>query len=301
MPSTESDALRMRLDAVQAAVEVARRLGLSFDEARVLRDGSNVLVHLAPTMTVARVATATAEFRPGGAWLARELAILDHLAAKGAPAIRPSVEVAPGPHEHAGLWLAFHALEMVDEHEPAEPRAAGRALRSCHEALADCDVELQPWAVLPEARRVLARVAAEGGLAPSDAKALERRALGLERDLAGSKLRPLHGDAHLSNALATPGGVLWGDWEDAFLGPVAWDIACLVSSARVLGVDVGRVDSALSAYGTSVDPEELDLCVEARTLYAAVWGLYLASTRGVASARAEARLRWLFARARRGA
>ena len=33
-------------------------------------------------------------------------------------------------------------------------------------------------------------------------------------------LRPVHGDTHLRNVINTARGPLWGDWEDAFRGPL---------------------------------------------------------------------------------
>src|SRR5918998_2864754 len=69
---------RMRADAgpgrteraLRAAVAVAAAGGVACREPVVLRDGSNLLVHLRPAQVVARVATATATVRAGDAWLA---------------------------------------------------------------------------------------------------------------------------------------------------------------------------------------------------------------------------------------
>jgi thiamine kinase-like enzyme len=40
-------------------------------------------------------------------------------------------------------------------------------------------------------------------------------------------MQALHGDAHFGNLLVTRDGLLWTDWEDAFLGPVEWDLASI--------------------------------------------------------------------------
>ncbi|MEJ7568987.1 MAG: hypothetical protein WKF41_12060 [Gaiellaceae bacterium] len=50
-------------EAVEAAVAVARGLGLKVEEPRVLRDLTNVLVHLVPTPVVARVPVTFARLR----------------------------------------------------------------------------------------------------------------------------------------------------------------------------------------------------------------------------------------------
>ena len=59
----------------------------------------------------------------------------------------------------------------------------------------------------------------------------------------------LHGDASLSNLLRTPRGLVWNDLEDVCTGPVAWDVAGLVTSARHRGQDAKFVADFLAAYG----------------------------------------------------
>ena len=65
--------------------------------AVLLRDRSNVLMHLRPARVVARVSTTTALVRQGTAWLGREITVATRLAAAGAPVVRPSGELDPGP------------------------------------------------------------------------------------------------------------------------------------------------------------------------------------------------------------
>lgn len=84
--------------ALRTATDIARDLGLSFVDADVLRDQSNLLLHFRPTPVVARIATGTVGVRHGSAWLARELAVAEHLTAAGAPVVSPSGELPPGPH-----------------------------------------------------------------------------------------------------------------------------------------------------------------------------------------------------------
>ena len=78
-------------------MEVADEAGLRVRRPLVLRDATNLLVHLAPAPVVARVATGTSAIRSGDAWLARELAIAGHLAKVGAPVVAPSAELPAGP------------------------------------------------------------------------------------------------------------------------------------------------------------------------------------------------------------
>jgi hypothetical protein len=69
----------------------------------VLKDGSNLLVHLAPAPVVLRVATFTALIRGDGLpWLEREVSLVSYLADVGASVMPPSDLVPPGPHVVGG-------------------------------------------------------------------------------------------------------------------------------------------------------------------------------------------------------
>ncbi len=50
-----------------------------------------------------------------------------------------------------------------------------------------------------------------------------------------SQAVPLHGDAHPGNLLSTPTGPIWTDFEDAWRGPIDWDLACLELTGRLDG------------------------------------------------------------------
>ena len=86
-----------------------------------------------------------------------------------------------------------------------------------------------------------------------------------------SPIRPLHGDAHLDNVLNGPDGPLWNDWEDTCVGPLGWDAACL----KLTRGGGERAEAALAASGIDLDPGELALWVEARSLQVAVWRAFL--------------------------
>jgi Phosphotransferase enzyme family len=278
--------------AVEAAAAVARGHGLRFREPVLLHDLSNVLVHLSPAPVVARVSTSTGLVRPGDASLGRELALASHLAAAGAPAVRPSGEIDPGPHEQDGLVLSF--WEYVEASpEPLDPHAAGAALRECHEALADFPGELPEWVALDEARRLLERIEADRG----DGELLHDRLARVREEIAAAGLvsRRLHGDAHLRNVVNTATGPLWLDWEDAFAGPLEWDLACLLAHPRAFGEDERPARSALDGYGA--DPDGLDLLLEARGLQLALWALFVLPRHPELQPRVDAVLRWLRERA----
>jgi Ser/Thr protein kinase RdoA (MazF antagonist) len=83
----------------------------------------------------------------------------------------------------------------------------------------------------------------------------------------------LHGDAGLTNVLRTAKGLLWNDLEDVCTGPVAWDVAGLVVSARLRGQDDAFVDDFLKAYG-GPDLDQLRDFIEAHELYTTAWQAY---------------------------
>src|SRR5262245_42470081 len=119
--------------AVRAATIVAARHGLAGTDPVVLAHHSNALIHLAPAPVVARVATVTADLRPGPDWLRREVEVAGYLSAQGAAVVAPSDELSPGPHEQDGLYLTFwRFMPAVGE---VDARAAGALLRDVHEAL----------------------------------------------------------------------------------------------------------------------------------------------------------------------
>jgi hypothetical protein len=89
---------------------------------------------------------------------------------------------------------------------------------------------------------------------------------------------------------------LWADWEDCFLGPLAWHLGCLVASSRVYGEDTDRAAAALARPRASIDGELLELFVEARAFQATAWGYIITRQHPGRTERLEAKLHWLRAR-----
>jgi aminoglycoside phosphotransferase (APT) family kinase protein len=235
----------------------------------VLRDGVNVVVHLAPAPVVARVATLTPLLRTSPLRsFAREVAVAGALAAAGAPVVAPSALVPAGPHRYAGLELSFWQHVEVLPVAPSPGETAG-ALVELHGSLTALPVDGAP---LDTPLDDLARFVSLGGAwgaAPAQLDRLRERLAELRPRLDGEAVR-LHGDAHPGNLLATPGGWRWTDLEDTCAGPRAWDLACLRSTSRLDG------RAALDAIGGPSDAE-LAPWLELRRLHAAAWRTVLAA------------------------
>jgi hypothetical protein len=272
--------------AVRAATIVAARHGLAVTEPLVLAHHSNTLIHLAPAPVVARVATFTAELRPGPGWLRREVDVAGYLAAVGAAVVPPSDQLPPGPHEQDGLYLTFWRLTPASGEVDA--RAAGVALRGIHDALAHYGGAVPTLDPLGETDRLLATAE----VAPDDRALLARAREDAAAVLAGLAVstQPLHGDGHLSNVIPTSQGPLWGDLEDTCLGPVEWDLACLVTAARLWRDPRGERD-ALAAYGEH-DSALVEALVPVRALFTTAWGLHTLARGARDPSRTARRLAW---------
>ena len=258
--------------ALAAATTVAARHGVQCSQPVVLRDGSNLVARMDPAPVVARVSTLTARLRDGDAWFGREVALASHLAAAGAPVVAPSTELAPGPHHHDGLVMTFWTY--VDEAgRELDAAQAGRALRACHEALTSFAGELPRWGVLDEAQETLEKLAATGVVAAPEVELLRGAGerLRAQIEALAPDLQAVHGDAHLGNVIIGPDGPLWNDWEDSFLGPRGWDLACMQLHPRVFGRDRASATAAYVAYAPDLDEATLELLMDARHFQATVW------------------------------
>jgi phosphotransferase family enzyme len=237
-----------------AASAIARAHGLGPANPHVLQDWNNTIVHLRPLPLVARVSTSP--LAPLARSLEREVTVATHLAARAAPVIPPSQLLPPGPHEHAGLLLTFWEYcegRLATEDDAV---AAGAALASVHRAFAGFKGELPSFCE---------QLAAVEGLLEDSPLALEYEDRTFLRELYARLVRelpdrheqPLHGEAHLANAMLTREGIRWFDFESVCRGPLEWDLSALP-------------DEALGAF-EAVDTPLLSLLRRLRSLCVAVW------------------------------
>lgn len=260
MPFTTSAA------AARAAVAVAAGFGIGCTDPEILADGANVIVRLAPSPVVAKVAASTTGVRPdAAASLQRELDAALFLTGKGAPAMPPSAEAPPITHSADGHIMSFWTY--LPPASTARPDAAtlGSMLRDLHVVLRSYP-GTAPWlAPLRDIEVFLARP--RTGLSEADVEALTEafERLTAQLDPVLDQGQVLHGDAGAGNLMGTRAGWIWHDFEDVCSGPVAWDLAPAVASRFMDG------SRFLAAYGDAVDARQLDVCRQLRLLNLTMW------------------------------
>jgi hypothetical protein len=254
---------------IRAATEVLIAHGIVPDRCEILQNGSTLVLRLTETL-VARVVQDRNGPRQGTEWFERENAIAKHLTENGAPVIPLYPGLPAGPHERHGYPMNFWQFVTRVEAEP-DPREIGRTLHRCHEILRAFAQPLSKLAILSESCVILD----ERDLFPRETQKMLRDHLSTSMEvLDGFPHQPLHGDAHMGNLMNTAQGLLWTDWEDAFSGPVEWDIASIIWNARILDHDHDTVDAILSAYreaGGRIDERALHQSLIARAAVMTAW------------------------------
>jgi hypothetical protein len=259
--------------AVAAAVAVATEQGLPVADATPVGTGSNVIVHMRPSPVVARVMCGTVVLHPDPrAWLTREIDVGAFLAERITSVVAPTKEIDPGPYVSENRWMSF--WEHVEVRKtPLAAMAIGQALRALHDALAEYRGPLPPRsAVLHEIDWLLNALSGDDGVSELAAERDRLAEVILEHEHAADR-QPLHGDASLSNLLATSSGPRWNDLEDVCVGAVEWDVAGVLSDARAAHGDAFSA-AVLAAYGGECDPAALERVDQVHALYGDLWRRY---------------------------
>ncbi len=257
---------------IKAAISVANHHGVVVDRCEILQDGHTLVVRLTETL-VARVVTDIDGPRQGLDWFERETAVTAHLTLHHAPVIPLYADLPATAHQHGGYAMNFWQFVTTTEKEP-DPREIGTTLNQCHEILRHFPEPLPSLAILHETLAIL-ETSVEKSYFDTETVELLKRHLQQSIDvLAPLPAQSLHGDAHMGNLMMTTQGMLWTDWEDAFSGPVEWDLASIIWNAKLLENDQDFVDQVLNSYraaGGHYDESVLDQCLIARAAVMSAW------------------------------
>lgn len=222
--------------AIRAAVAVADRLGMTSVTPVILKDSNHTNIHLVPFPVVARVA-APRVGQGASTALSAELSVAEHLARADAPIVAPTIDIPPGPHLEANETMTLWQFVAHRPAEESDGSVAAEGLREIHSALGSYLGRLPSFELALDAcRRLLQQETGLPALARPDKHFLLAEHDRLRRLLAAAVMAPLaiHGDPHLGNALMTPRGPRWTDWESVCLGPLEWDLACLPETALAM-------------------------------------------------------------------
>lgn len=274
-------------------IEIAESYGIDASDARVLRDATNVVVHLAPAPVIARVSLTLGPVR-GVESLENELEFAAHAQRHGAPVAPPSQALPAGLHSRDGFLVSFWQLVDHDPRRALDQAAVGRALRALHDAMTDLTVDLPAFDRLDEVEALLEGMTPGEIGSPPELGSI-RRALPVARgrlSQAAIASRPIHGDAHFGNILRTGEGPLWADLENVCAGPVEYDLACLVWRERVHRHPAAT--DALASYGP-YDAALIETLLPALGVFLTVWAIVIARRRpsAVAKAYVDERLRYV--------
>jgi hypothetical protein len=248
--------------AINAALVIAEGYGTKPGSPAILKDANHTIVHLAPHPIVAKVSVEK-RFRNHSSSLEREVLVARLLAEAGAPVVRPTSTLPPGPHYIDGVELTFWDFVSHDPDAEISAFEAGRALRVIHDSLNDMQTKLPALPVFTlqiEEAAALLRVPENVPLLPDkDRLFLLRLHETVRADIGMASLsyRPLHGECHVGQAMSTASGVRWLDFEAACMGPKEWDLAALD-------------EEGVSAYGNA-DLLLLDLLRTARLFCIVTW------------------------------
>lgn len=257
---------------IEAAIAVANHYGVVTDRCEILQDGHTLVVRLNETL-VARVVTDRDGPRQGLDWFKRETTIAAHLTHHHAPVIPLHDALPPTAHEHGGYAMNFWQFVTAVDTQP-DPSAIGSTLYECHDKLRSFSEPLPKLAILHETMAILETSVEKSYFDDATVELLKSHLQSSIERLAVLPAQALHGDAHMGNLMMTSQGLLWADWEDAFSGPIEWDLASIIWNAKLLENDQAMVDGILKSYrdaGGRYDEVALDQCLIARAAVMSAW------------------------------
>lgn len=135
---------KRRKRAIEAAAGIAATHHIKSGAPVLLKDSNNTVIHLAPSLIVAKVATST--FRKQHVSnLEHELNIALHLADLGAPIVPPSDEIPPAVYRDGNLEVTFWQYCPGEVREDIDRPELIAALKAFHLAFVSYQGELKSF------------------------------------------------------------------------------------------------------------------------------------------------------------
>ncbi|MQA92803.1 MAG: phosphotransferase [Gemmatimonas sp.] len=227
--------------AVKAATDAGRNLGLEVRDPVVLHDVFSVVVHLAPVPVVARVPLVMPPDLRGARLQVRqqrELDVVAWLAARNVAIVAPSPLMPLVPVERDGFSMTFWELADVAEDHVPYGSVDSSLVVELHAALREYPAGELPF-LSPVNHTVPTLLGSLAGtpdlIAAADLDRARREWEILEPVLASrvafeerfpdASIQAVHGDAPSYNVILTRSGPRFADFEDVNLAPIEWDLA----------------------------------------------------------------------------
>ncbi|MGH9112504.1 MAG: phosphotransferase enzyme family protein [Acidimicrobiales bacterium] len=215
---------------VAAAMSVVREAGLSAEQAVIVQNSNKLAVRILPCDLLARVAVA-------GQHVGHlEIAVVEGLAARGAPVAALDARVEQRVHERDGFAVTFWTYYEDLAPPGPSPAAYADALGRLHDGMRNLEVRAPHFtARVAEALQLVLNRHASPELADPDRDLLADTLSSADRAIAGRSGADqlLHGEPHPGNVLTGRSGPVFIDFETCCRGPVEFDVAHVPNKVAV--------------------------------------------------------------------
>lgn len=258
---------------ISLAVEAAGRLEINTEGASLLRIAAGAHIVFPRADVVARVDSPTClSLARKQVEIARSLERLDVPAARLVPGEQPIIL----EHGVITFWVRLH-----DVGRRAEAEQLGELARKLHGASQQLLAAISsikrfdPFEAVSEWLDCDSGLPAPAGTDELRARIADAMARWPETASTTGPLTLVHGDLHSDNVIVTTQGPVLIDFEDAGLGPAAWDAAPQVIAARRYGGAPDSYQQFAKGYGKDLLAECLvkDRLCEALELSLAAWAV----------------------------
>jgi thiamine kinase-like enzyme len=235
----------MQLDEI---IEPLKSYLISFDiticDIAVLCKSTTLVLKINDHL-VARIVDINSGTRNDPSWYQKEIEIAKFLTVKNLPIIRLSSEVPKNLFIYKNFVVNFWEYIQIISGE-FDYSDIGKCLAKCHRSLKEYANNLDTLGILNETLDILN----QNSFFDSVTRTLLISSLEKSiQELSKFGMQAIHGDAHLGNFINTDEGILLSDWEDAFRGPIEWDLASVIWNLKILDNNEKSSDMILSSYG----------------------------------------------------